>query len=202
MSEAGMSDARKARLIGAVALVLVAFLGLSWLLGGGDDPHKASTARSEGKVIVLPARPVRTAPVGAQAARPQAPPDEQSPAEPAPPPEPEPEPAPVPAAPEPAPQAAEPAPKPTPIRRPAPAPASGWYVQLGSFGSSRNAEALARKARDGDYRTEIRPQQVGGRTLQRVLVGPYPSEAAAQLRVPKLKNWLGETGRVVELPRD
>lgn len=205
MSNAGMNDAQKARLIGAIALVFVAFIALSWLLGSGDNNRKATAADTRDKVIVLPARPVRTTAVGSEARDPV--PDGKADAAPAPAPEPSrpaapaPEPAkpkPTPAEPPPSRPAATQAPRTPPPAR----PATGWYVQLGSFGSTANARALAQKAREGDYRTELRPQQVNGRTLHRVLVGPYPSEAAAALRVPKLKNWLGETGRVVELERD
>lgn len=191
----GMSDARKARLIGACALVFVGFVLLSWLLGGGDHRHQATAATSDEPVIVLPARPVRTAQVGGDDAPADAP-KTSEPVAAAPPPavaEPEPEPAPRPAARgRTTPTASEPAPA---------KPEQGWYVQLGVFGSQNNANALAKKAREGDYRTEVRSLQQSGNTLHRVLVGPYPSEAAAELRVPKLQRWLGEQGRVVALER-
>lgn len=188
-----MSDARKARLIGASVLVLMGFVLLSWLLGSGDHANKPAAQAAGDSVIVLPARPVRTAQVGEpEDEKPEAPGTTQQ-AEQAPaqrqPREPEPQVAP---------RRTEPAPAPS--RAPATA-RSGWYVQLGVFGSRSNAASLADKAREGDYRCEIRRLKQGSSTLHRVLVGPYPSETAAELRVPKLQRWLGETGRVVELER-
>lgn len=190
----GMSDARKARLIGACALVLIGFALMSALLGGGDHANKPTAAGTDENVIVLPARPLRTAQVGDD----EAPPPESAKQA-------EPNKQPAPNRDEPAPR--EPQPRSEPAPKPKPQPAepkpvkTGWYVQLGVFGSSANAQALADKAREGDYRCELRTLKQGSNTLHRVLVGPYPSEAAADLRVPKLQRWLGETGRVVELER-
>lgn len=194
-----MSDARKARLIGACVLVLVGFVLLSWLLGSGDHAHKPGAETAGESVIVLPARPLRTAQVGepepakneatGTTRQPGQAPASSQPIEP--------EPQATPQTAEPDEQAAN---RPAP-NQPAAAARQGWYVQLGVFGSRNNAAALADKAREGDYRCEIRRLKQGGSTLHRVLVGPYPSEAAAELRVPKLQRWLGETGRVVELDR-
>ena len=203
-----MSDARKARLIGATALVLVGFVLLSWLLGSGDHAQKPSAAAAEEAVIVLPAKPLRTAKVGESESEPDPSAAESTEAEAS---QAEANPAPQPPKqqadrkdsppPKPARTPSEPVSEPKPARAQA-TTSTGWYVQLGVFGSQANAQSLADKAREGDYRCELRKLPRGGNTLYRVLVGPYPSEAAAELRVPKLQRWLGETGRVVELQRD
>lgn len=193
-----MSDARKARLIGACALVLVGFVLLSWLLGSGDHAKKPAAAEAGETVIVLPARPLRTAQVGQEEPVPKA--DKQAVDAGEKKPEPPVKAKATPTVSQPKPAAPMPSQSPTPEL--VASPKLGWFVQLGVFGSQANAQSLADKAREGDYRCEIRRLKQGGSTLHRVLVGPYPSEAAADLRVPKLQRWLGETGRVVELDWD
>ncbi len=57
-------------------------------------------------------------------------------------------------------------------------PESGWFVQAGAFSESARAEAV-RTQLGGVGQARIETVSVDGRTLHRVLVGPYPAELAA-----------------------
>lgn len=55
---------------------------------------------------------------------------------------------------------------------------SGWFIQAGAFSEAARAEAV--RAQLGNLGvTSIETVSVGGQTLHRVLVGPYPAELAA-----------------------
>jgi hypothetical protein len=66
---------------------------------------------------------------------------------------------------------------------------SGFSIQCGAFGLSKNAEsrraALARAGLDATVRTERR----GDRTLYVVYVGSYPTYAAARVGLTKLREY-------------
>ncbi len=71
----------------------------------------------------------------------------------------------------------------TPAAAPAPAlaAAEGWYVQLGSFGDADNARRLAGRVATFGYKAEVSPYRAGGRTLNRVRVGPRPTRDEASV---------------------
>ncbi|MDE0489651.1 MAG: SPOR domain-containing protein [Gammaproteobacteria bacterium] len=69
-----------------------------------------------------------------------------------------------------------------------PAAAAGpqWAVQLGSFSSRANADALSEWCREQGYGVKVMTGQDGGGTLHRVRVGPYASRDAADSAVAEL----------------
>ena len=74
-------------------------------------------------------------------------------------------------------------PTPTPTPTPAPAPAAalggpGLFVQAGAFSDPANAERLAAKLRGGSYgKVYVRDDQIAGRKMYRVRIGPVPDVA-------------------------
>lgn len=83
-------------------------------------------------------------------------------------------------APAPATAATRPAATPAQAPTPAAAPVTGkWWVQLGSFSSEQNAQALARKLRDAGYTIDVSRIRSDGRDLHRVRAGPVNDRAAA-----------------------
>jgi DedD protein len=71
-----------------------------------------------------------------------------------------------------------PAPAPPAASRP-PAAASGFAVQVGSFGSRANADRLARTLRGDGFAAFVTPS-AGDRRLYRVRVGPVTGRAEAE----------------------
>ena len=69
----------------------------------------------------------------------------------------------------------------TPRRTPAPAAAlggPGLFVQAGAFSDPANAERLAEKLRGGSYgKVFVRDDQIAGRRMYRVRIGPVPDVA-------------------------
>jgi len=77
------------------------------------------------------------------------------------------------------------------------APEAGqWYVQLGSFSSSQNAEGLAKKLKARGFDATIRKSSNG--KMSRVLVGPRADRDAAVVLAGKLKAE-GFAGQVTRL---
>jgi len=68
-----------------------------------------------------------------------------------------------------------------------------WAVQLGSFSSRANADALSDWCREQGYGVKVVTGQDGGRTLHRVRVGPYASRGDADSAVAELA-LLGRNG--------
>ena len=72
---------------------------------------------------------------------------------------------------------------PTPTPTPTPAPAAalggpGLFVQAGAFSDPANAERLAAKLRGGSYgKVYVRDDQIAGRKMYRVRIGPVPDVA-------------------------
>lgn len=70
---------------------------------------------------------------------------------------------------------------PTPMPAPAAAPAlggPGLFVQAGAFSDPANAERLAAKLRGGSYgKVLVRDDQIAGRKMYRVRIGPVPDVA-------------------------
>jgi rare lipoprotein A len=73
------------------------------------------------------------------------------------------------------------APMPTPTPTPAPAAAlggPGLFVQAGAFSDPANAERLAARLRGGSYgKVYVRDDQIAGRKMYRVRIGPVPDVA-------------------------
>ena len=70
-----------------------------------------------------------------------------------------------------------------------------WSVQLGSFSSRANADALSEWCREQGYGVKVVTGQDGGRTLHRVRVGPYASREDADTAIAELA-LLGRSGFV------
>ncbi|MDE0129787.1 MAG: SPOR domain-containing protein [Gammaproteobacteria bacterium] len=70
-----------------------------------------------------------------------------------------------------------------------------WAVQLGSFSSRANADALSEWCREQGYGVKVVTGQDGGRTLHRVRVGPYASREDADTAIAELA-LLGRRGFV------
>jgi DedD protein len=67
-----------------------------------------------------------------------------------------------------------------------PAPSGRWWVQIGSFASRDNAQALAQKLRAAGFTIEVSQMRTNGKELYRVRSGPVadkPAAAALQERL-------------------
>lgn len=69
--------------------------------------------------------------------------------------------------------------------------AGGWWVQLGSFSSTENAQRLARELRARGFQIEVAPVKVRGKDLLGVRAGPVSDREAALA----LKNRIGPSAR-------
>lgn len=65
-----------------------------------------------------------------------------------------------------------------------------WIIQVGSFGNRENASKLKNTLQKKGFRTQIKLQTSGGRTLSRVLVGPYVDKSMAQRDSAKIASQL------------
>ena len=205
-----MEDSLKARLIGAVVLVLLAVLLIPELLSGRkavESPVEEGTGPRGTRTFTIelgggrPPADVREgpAPVAMPAPRPAA---ESEPAEST-----DEEavaasaqaPAAAIAAPTPAParedaaspvataKPSEPAPPPRAAEPPPVAGDGAWFVQVGAFGTAEAASRLVRDLRGDDYPALVVPVTRGGRTLHRVRVGPAADKAGADQLALRLK---------------
>lgn len=205
-----MDESLKARLIGAVVLVLLAVLLIPELLSGrkpveapveeGSGPRGTRTftielgggsppggAPESSPAIAMPTpRPATdagsTAAAAEEPAAPSAPTADPSP------------PAVEPAAareagetPAVAGSAKEPAAPPQAVEPAPPAGAGKWFVQVGAFGTAEAANRLVRDLRGDDYPALVVPVTRGGRTLHRVRVGPAPDKPGAEQLALRLK---------------
>ena len=59
-------------------------------------------------------------------------------------------------------------------------PASGWLVQVGSFGEEENARRLADRLANAGYTARLYPHRSGGGLMYRVRVGPESSREGAE----------------------
>jgi DedD protein len=67
-----------------------------------------------------------------------------------------------------------------------PAPSGKWWVQIGSFASRDNAQALAQKLRAAGFTIDVSQMRTNGKELYRVRSGPVadkPAAAALQERL-------------------
>lgn len=76
--------------------------------------------------------------------------------------------------------------------------ASGWVVQIASFGDEGNARAMVKKLAS-DYRSSYAQVSVNGKTWYRVNVGPFASEEAARSTADSLRKQ-GRKSLVRHLP--
>lgn len=98
-------------------------------------------------------------------------------------------------------QPAETKPAPPPEVPPSAATSSTgmWAVQLGSFSSRENADALAKKLRDQGYMAAVSQVATANGTMHRVRVGPQRNRDEAEHWVTRLAK-VGYEGRVVPHP--
>jgi DedD protein len=204
-----MDESLKARLIGAVVLVLLAVLLIPELLSGrkaveapvGDATGPRGTrtftielgsGRRPADVREAPAPAVIPAPAAAVETAPREPAREEADAASSPAPAAQSSasaPAPVredTTPPAPAAKSVEP-PRPEATARPAVAAASAWFVQVGAFGTAEAASRLVRDLKGDGYPALVVPVTRGGRTLHRVRVGPAPDKAGADQLALRLK---------------
>lgn len=201
-----MDNGLKQRIIGAVVLVIAAVVFLPMLLTGQDE-----TTRVEVDVPEPPALDDREITLAAPVELPEPEPVAEIPPslpEPAAPPAEPVAPAPAPAAPpmvtapsappSAPPAAAPPAPAPAAPSTPPAAPASGnWVIQLGSFSSAENAEALRQTLRTQGYNAYTVAARVGGNAITRVFVGPVVERDEANRLRDELARRQGNKGLVV-----
>jgi len=205
-----MDESLKARLIGAVVLVLVAVLLIPELLSGrkaveapvedGTGPRGTRTFTIElggGKppadVRESPAPVTMPAPPPVAEAIPAEPDKEEAVVASTPTPAvPSTAPVPAPAREDVASPAAtveskNPAPPPRADRPPPVAGDAAWFVQVGAFGTADAASRLVRDLKGDGYPALVVPVTRGGRTLHRVRVGPAPDKAGADQLALRLK---------------
>ena len=77
---------------------------------------------------------------------------------------------------------------------------SAWVVQLGSFSSKDNAEALNQKLRQAGFKSFVEPLNQDGATAYRVRVGPELKRSDADAINDKLKSAMQMEGIVVHYP--
>lgn len=75
----------------------------------------------------------------------------------------------------------------SPAPAPAPAASSQWAVQVGSFASKDNAERLSGVLKGKSYNAFVMPNEVNGRVLYRVRVGPVAQRSEADLLAAALR---------------
>jgi DedD protein len=95
-------------------------------------------------------------------------------------------------------------PSPPPPSAPTAAPRTGvtaWVVQLGSFGSEDNANALLEKVKKGGYTAFIEPLHEDGKVVYRVRVGPELTKVTADQIRDKLAKDVAIKGIVMRYPR-
>ena len=68
----------------------------------------------------------------------------------------------------------------------------GWVVQVGSFGSERNARALAARLTEAGFSAFVSRTEKGGRAFYRVRVGPVAERKAAEALKARLDAHLGQ----------
>ena len=77
---------------------------------------------------------------------------------------------------------------------------SAWVVQLGSFSSEANAQALNKKLRDAGYPAFVEPMKEKNTIAYRVRVGPELKRSDAQLIRDKIKKLMKLDGIVINYP--
>ena len=95
---------------------------------------------------------------------------------------------------------AEPVPVPATTPQAEPATDEGWAVQLGSFSTAANAEALARKVNDAGFNAFVQRVQVDNGTMFRVRIGPLVERDAATALAARVTRATDERAVVVPHP--
>lgn len=80
--------------------------------------------------------------------------------------------------------------------RPASSAASGWFVQVGTFGQRENAERLAAQLKGKGFPASVSALQRDGKPLHRVRVGPADGRAEAESLAARLAT-AGHRGQIV-----
>ncbi len=75
----------------------------------------------------------------------------------------------------------------TPASKPAASATGDWVVQVGSYSSESNAEALKTRLQAAGYPSELAEVSVAGRKMYRLRAGPYAEEAAARTAAAELE---------------
>jgi DedD protein len=213
----------KQRLLGAIVLIALAVIFVPMLLSGPAPKQTSETVNlaippapdREFQNRVLPVDATQQQPTAAGAApgvttseklatveTPPRPAEIPQPTEPVPT-----APAPAAAKPETPPAPAAPAPKPEPPTAADKAPgraANGrFFVQLGIYSSTKNADDLVASLKQGGYPAFAEASEYQGKPAQRVRVGPFEDRAAAEaarLRIKQVKPSV--PGNIVQLAED
>jgi len=74
---------------------------------------------------------------------------------------------------------------------------SAFVIQVGSFGSSSNANKLIKKLKAAGYKAYLRKGQSNGKTINRVLVGPELKRSNAESKLSKLNKISGLNSMIV-----
>ncbi len=77
---------------------------------------------------------------------------------------------------------------------------SAWVVQLGSFASEENAQALNKKLREADYEAFVEPLKQETDVIYRVRVGPELKRSDAESIRDQLKKTMKLDGIVTQYP--
>ena len=77
---------------------------------------------------------------------------------------------------------------------------TAWVVQLGSFSSEENAEALNQKLRKAGFKAFVEPLRQNDSTVYRVRVGPELKRSDAEVINARLKQDLQLEGIIVHYP--
>lgn len=78
---------------------------------------------------------------------------------------------------------------------------AGWLVQVGSFALEQNANNLRERLRANRFQATVEPITVEGRTLYRVRLGPYDTQAEGERVRDTLRSTMGLDATVVALGR-
>lgn len=177
-----MDDKLKQRIIGALVLVVAAVVFLPMLLSGQDETVKVEVEVPGAPVMdqteieaAAPIELLAPEPV-AEIPTPETSPDDTTTAEPAEPP--------VVSAPPPV------------EEKPVPMPNGNWVVQLGSFSSAANAEALRDTLVEQGYNAYALSARVDGSDITRVFVGPLLDRAQTNKLRDELASRHGMKGLV------
>lgn len=204
-----MESALKERLVGAVVLVALGVWLIPLFLNGPERNAAANGGRRSltlpvpaenqqdrtTKTIQLNANPAPTPkPVTKVVTNPVAKPVQQAKAEPSKATVAQPKTRPAP----------KPAPKSTPTSKPksttgSPAAGSGWFLQLGSFGSEANAKRLAAQISALGWDAQLSKLSGGDQTMHRVRLGPLPTRSKADALRGELAQ-RGFEGKVMNAP--
>jgi DedD protein len=207
----------KERIVGATVIVALGIIVIPWLLDGpAQSPRPVEQAlelppaEQPGRTYTIPLDPAAGPPVQIESGTDAQPlpsrpgagavqrPSPEPPAEPVVRPEPRPTPQPAQPAPRPAPQAAPPAvPQPVPQQATPPATEGPWAVQVGSFSSADNAEALRSRLAAAGFDAFVSRTVTDAGTMHRVRVGPVPNRAAADQLLTRVSAAGQQGARVV-----